>query len=431
MLLSGSAGAAAVLVAASGLFPPAAAAAPLDASVPNIVIILADDLGYADLGSYGAERIRTPRLDRMAAEGVRFTDFYAAAPVCSPSRAALLTGRYPIRSGVTRVLTPSSTGGLPAEELTLPELLREHGYATGIVGKWHLGHTRPFLPLQHGFDEFFGMPYSNDMKPLRLLEGNRLRRGDIPADATLTGRYTKQAVEFIRRHAAEPFFLYLAHSMPHYPVDAAARWRGSSRDGIYGDAVQELDWSVGRILDTLQQYGLDRRTAVFFTSDNGSWRGCSNCPFRGKKASTWEGGMRVPMVARYPGVFQAGTVIGRPAAGFDLFSTALDLAGVPSPRDRTIDGRSLLPWLQPPGDRPPAAPLLERPLFYYRQASLQAVRLGKWKLHVARDGWWEWIRGMEPELYDLAQDPGETTNLANDNPKIVGRLLDVIRRHSD
>ncbi len=401
----------------------------LFAAPPNIVIILADDLGYGDLGSYGARWIRTPQLDRMARQGVRFTNFYAPAPVCSPSRAALLTGRYPIRTGITRVLKPSSEFGLPAEEVTLAELLRQHGYRTGIIGKWHLGDRAPFLPLQHGFDEFFGMPYSNDMKPLRFLEGNRILQRETPADPLLTRRYTERAVDFIRRHAGVPFFLYLPHSMPHYPIDATAAWKGTSRDGIYGDVVQELDWSVGKVLDALRESGVERETAVFFTSDNGSWRQSSSHGLRGKKGSTWEGGMRVPLLVRFPGIFPEGRIADAPVMGFDLFTTVLELAGIDPPVDRIVDGLSLAPLLTDAMARPSDTDFSNRPLFFYRDESVLAVRLGKWKLHVARHSRWSGLRKIEPELFDLDTDPSESTDLAPEHPEIVQQLQRAIENH--
>ncbi len=388
--------------------------------LPNLVLIVADDLGWGDLGTQGARWIRTPNLDALATRGVRFTQAYSAAPVCSPSRAALLTGRYPIRTGITRVLKPHSLTGIGSQELTLAELLRQAGYATAIVGKWHLGDRHPYLPLQHGFDEFFGMPYSNDMKPLLFMEGNRVRKGDIPADPLLTRRYTERAVDFIRQHADRPFFLFLSHSMPHYPIDATASWKGSSRDGVYGDVVQELDWSVGEVVRALEETGLEGRTAVFFTSDNGSWRRRSNSGLRGKKGSTWEGGMRVPLLACFPGLFPAGRVMTDPVMGFDLFPTLLALAQREPPGDRPIDGIDLLPWLRQGSSEAPG--VRERALFYYRDETVQAVRVGAWKLHVARHGWWDRTRPIAPELYDLESDPGESRDLAAEYPQRVRAL---------
>ncbi len=391
---------------------------------PNLILILADDLGWGDLGSYGARGVETPHLDRMAAEGVRFTDFYSVAPICSPARAALLTGRYPRRVGISAVLRPGAAKGLPARELTLAELLRVAGYATGIVGKWHLGDQPKYLPASHGFDFYFGIPYSNDMMPLVYVRGDRVVEGEVPAQPLLTGRYTKEAKSFIRRHSEEPFFLFLSHSMPHLPLGASARWKGTSSSGIYGDVIQELDWSVGEILFELRRLGLDENTALFFTSDNGSWRGISNGILRGRKASTWEGGVRVPLLARYRGVFPAGREANDPGMIFDLFTTLLELAQIPIPEDRPIDGLSLMPQLrgQPDEDRTARTRAPDEPLFFFNHRSLDAVRVGPWKLHVGRGNRYFSSRDIPPELYNLIEDPGERMNLASQHPALVERL---------
>ncbi len=401
---------------------------PAAAETPNVVLIVADDLGYGDLGSYGARNVETPHLDRLAREGVRFTQAYSASPVCSPSRAALLTGRYPIRTGVTRVFTPRAAKGLPPRELTLAELLRRQGYRTGIVGKWHLGSRKPYLPLQQGFDEYFGMPYSNDMKPLRYLEGNEVVRGDIPSSALLTRRYTERAVEFIRSHAEERFFLYMPHSMPHYPIDAGADWKGTSRDGIYGDVIQELDWSVGELLRALRQAGIEDRTAIFFTSDNGSWRRASNGGLRGKKGSTWEGGMRVPLLIRYPDRVEGGRRVEEPVMGFDLFTTIVSLAGARLPRDRPIDGVDLLPLLADGGE---TSRFRQRPVLYYWREIPQAIRRGRWKLHRARRNLLGKSRPLMVELYDLESDPGESVDLAESHPEVAEELSRELDRMSE
>ncbi|MBW3629327.1 MAG: sulfatase [Gemmatimonadetes bacterium] len=358
---------------------------------PNVVVIFADDLGYGDLGAYGHPTIRTPRLDRMAAEGLKLTQFYTAESVCTPSRAALLTGRLPVRSGMAgdrlRVLFPNSLGGLPQSEITLPEALKERGYATAAIGKWHLGHLPEYLPTRHGFDQYFGIPYSNDMEskqrgdpPLPLMRGEQVV--EQPADqTTLTRRYTEEAIGFMRANRARPFFLYLPHTFPHVPLFASDEFRGRSPRGLYGDVVEEMDWSVGRILDALRDLGIAERTLVVFTSDNGPWltrglQGGSAGLLREGKGSTWEGGMRVPAIAWWPGTIAAGRVSESLASTMDLFPTALAMAGGAPPRDRVMDGVSLLPLLR--GERQPP----RDPVFFYRGTRLFAVRKGPWKAHL-------------------------------------------------
>ena len=412
-----------------------------DDARPNIVIVFADDLGYGDLGCYGHPTIRTPRLDRMAAEGLLFTSFYSAAPVCTPSRAALLTGRYPIRSGMAgnerRVLFPDSTTGIPADEVTLAEALADSGYATACVGKWHLGHLPEYLPTRNGFERYFGIPYSNDMRgrrwsPLPLVRDEETVETE-PDQAQLTVRYTEEAIEFIRQSAAaeRPFFLYLPHTMPHVPLFAAEPFAGQSPRGLYGDVVETIDWGMGQILDTLAELGLDEQTVVFFTSDNGPWlvrnlHGGSAGLLRGGKGSTWEGGMRVPGVARWPGTIAPGGRTTQLATTMDLYSTCLALAGVEVPTDRTVDGADLSALLR--GN----AQLPERPFFYYRGAELFAVRQGPWKLHVkTQAGYGQ----PEPEVHDppllfhLDHDPSERFNVAKQYTEVVEQLLAVIDAH--
>ena len=420
---------------------------------PNIVVIFADDLGYGDLGCYGSPTIRTPHLDRMASEGLRFTDFYSAAEVCTPSRAALLTGRYPIRSGMCgnrRVLFPNSKGGLPPGEVTIAEALKEQGYATAHIGKWHLGIHAGSRPLDQGFERSLGLPYSNDMdaradlpkgasgSPMPPPDGWNvplIRNGQIveqPADQTmLTKRYTAEAATYIREKKHAPFFLYFAHTFPHVPLFASPEFKGKSRAGIYGDAVEELDWSVGQVLDTLRREGLAERTLVFFSSDNGPWlimgdQGGSAGLLRDGKGSTWEGGMRVPGIAWWPGQIQPG-VTSELASTMDLFTTALALGGAPLPKDVTIDGRDLSPLLRQ------AQPPAEAPFFYYRGDKLAACRIGPWKAHFFTQTGYGQPKPEEhdpPLLFHLGLDPSEKRNVAAGHPDVIARIQAAVRAHT-
>ncbi|MGE3308730.1 MAG: sulfatase [Limisphaerales bacterium] len=433
------------------------AASAGNAGRPNFVVILADDLGYGDLGCYGHPTIRTPNLDRMAAEGMRFTDFYSAAEVCTPSRAALLTGRYAVRSGMAhdrfRVLRPRSTGRLPGSEMTLPQALKGVGYATGMVGKWHLGvwSIDPAgHPRRYGFDSFFGLPHSNDMDPAPGAPSGAPGRPDQdpawwnsplyrneeiesrPADQTqLTRLYTEEAQRFIRGHKDKPFFLYFAHSFPHVPLFASARFRGTSRRGLYGDVVEELDWSVGQILETLRTEGLATNTLVLFSSDNGPWlimdqQGGSAGLLRDGKGSTWEGGMRVPGIAWWPGTVRAGAVHAGFASLLDVFPTVLGFAGVVPPAERMLDGADIAGVLRGNEARP------ERAFFFYRGARIFAVRKDRWKMHLMTQ---KGYRQPAPEvhepplLFDLFADPGETFNVAGKHPEVVAGLMDDVRAH--
>jgi len=425
---------------------------------PNIVLIFCDDLGWADLGCFGAKGIRTPNIDRLAKEGTKFTSFYVAQPVCSASRAALLTGCYPNRLGIHGALGPQSRTALNTNEWTIARALKTQGYATAIFGKWHLGRPAEFLPLQYGFDEYFGLPYSNDMWPnhptakpgsyplLPLIEGDRVIE-TMPDQRLLTRRYTERAIQFIeRQQAQQPFFLYLAHSMPHVPLFASDPFMGKSSAGLYGDVVEEIDWSVGQILETLARRGLKENTWVIFTSDNGPWHVYGNHagsagPFREGKASVFEGGVRVPCVMRWPGKIPAGRVADQPLMTIDLFPTLARQAGAPLPPQR-IDGRDAWPLIS---GRPFARSPQEAYYFYYHQGDLQALRSGRWKLHLphtalalngktpGRDGQLvphDRIQ-MGVELYDLEADPGETRNLADRHPRTVRRLqrlADLARR---
>lgn len=425
-------------------------------SRPNIVIILADDLGYGDLGCYGHPSIRTPNLDRMAAEGMRFTDFYSTAEVCTPSRAALLTGRYPIRSGMChsqfRVLRRQAAGGLPAEEITIAEALKERGYATACIGKWHLGNYEnnpAHHPLRHGFDFYFGLPHSNDMNPAPDAPKGAPARLDQqpawwmaplyrneqclerPADqTTLTRRYTEQAVRFIEAHKREPFFLYFPHTFPHVPLFASDKFRTASRRGLYGDVVEELDWSVGQVLEAVRKSGLAKKTLVFFTSDNGPWltqglAGGSAGLLRDGKGSTWEGGMREPGIAWWPGRIQAGQINHELACTMDLFTTSLRLGGAKLPQDRLIDGVDMSPLLFKTG------PSQRTELLYYRGNELYAARTGSFKAHfITQPGYGrEKVAHEPPLLFDLAQDPSEEFNVATNHPTVLADIARLVEAH--
>lgn len=427
--------AAALLAAASAPFSePVRAQAPgAPARPPNVVVILADDLGYGDLGAYGHPLIRTPRLDALARDGVRLTSYYAGAPACTPARAALLTGKYPQRVGLGAVLGPEATIGIPAGELTLAEALKARGYQTAVVGKWHLGHaTAAHLPGGQGFDSWFGLPYSNDMippwvqttVPLRLFRNGSAIDGEVDQD-TLTERYTAEATAFIRGAAPKgPFFLYLPHSMPHLPIRASATFRGRSAAGLYGDVIEELDASTGAILDALAAAGVADHTIVVFTSDNGPWHDLparmlqkGNEPWhtgtagllRGAKASTWEGGVRVPALVRWPGVVPAGRVSGGMATAMDLYATIATAAGAALPPG--IDGHDLRAFLAGAAESP------TREFFYVNNRSVEGVREGPWKLRRRTDG-----SGSAPELFHLERDPSERYDVASKEPAVVGRL---------
>ena len=401
--------------------------------LPNIIIIFADDLGYGDLGCFGHPTIRTANLDRMAAEGMKLTQFYSAASVCTPSRAALLTGRLPIRNGMCsdkrRVLFPDSTGGLPQSEITTASALKTKGYATCCIGKWHLGHLPQYLPMRHGFDYYFGIPYSNDMKPTPLMENEKVI--EEPANqTTLTNRYTQKALTFIKQNKDKPFFLYFPHTFPHVPLFASKEFKNKSRRGIYGDVVEELDWSVGQILDTLRQLKLADNTIVFFTSDNGPWlirklHGGSAGLLRGGKGSTWEGGMRESCIAWWPGKIKPGSVNAELACTMDIFATCLDLANVPVPRDRVIDGVSMTPMLLDSGKS------TRDVMFYYRGRWLMAVRKGHWKAHfITQAGYERQPQKHDPPLlFHLDNDPSEKYNVANDHPQVLIDIKRELERH--
>jgi len=414
---------------------------------PNLVVIFTDDQGWADMGCQGAQGFETPHLDALSLEGVRCTNFYVSQPVCSASRAALLTGCYSNRVGISGALGPSSKIGISAAEQTLAELSKQAGHATAIFGKWHLGHLPQFLPQRHGFDEFYGIPYSNDMWPFH--PENPAAWGDLPTlegdqvvglntDQTrFTGDFTARAVSFIERHADKPFFLYLAHPMPHVPLHASADFVGGSQQGLYGDVIEEIDASVGAVVDALERTGNTQRTLVIYASDNGPWLSYGNHagstgPLREGKGTTFEGGVRVPCIWRWPGQLPAGRVCATPLMTIDVLPTWAGRLGQPLD-GQPIDGLDI--WDTLLGEEP----LPERPLFfYYGNNELQAMRRGRWKLHlphgyrsmgarpVGADGQpgkydYAWKTGLE--LYDLSTDIGESQDLATSRPAIVEALL--------
>ncbi len=427
---------------------PRPAAAPVER--PNFIVIFCDDLGYADIGPFGSAT-PTPHLDRLAREGMKFTSFYSAQAVCSAARAALLTGCYPNRVGIIGALGPNSKTGLHPDEVTLAEVLRQQGYATAIYGKWHLGDAPEFLPTRHGFDEFFGLPYSNDMwphhptngrnyPPLPLIENDRVAQF-MPDQEQLTTLCTERAVGFIERNAHRPFFLYLPHPMPHVPLFVSDKFKGRTGRGLYADVIAEIDWSVGRILEALQRHGLDERTMVIFTSDNGPWllygnHAGSATPLREGKATSFDGGVRVPMLARWPGRIPAGAVCHEPSATIDLFPTLARLAGTTAPQDRIIDGRDIRSLLAGrPGSRDP-----QHAYYFYWGRELHAVRSGSWKLHLShkypqpsppggegRPGAYA-TRETKLALFNLARDPREVEEVGAEHPAVVRRMLELAER---
>ena len=426
---------------------------------PNVILILADDLGYGDLGCYGHPRFKTPNLDRMAAEGAKLTQFNCPAPFCAPTRASLLTGRYPLRCGL--VANPAPDGGpqavglhLPESEITIAQLFKQAGYATGMVGKWHLGHAQAqWLPIHRGFDEYLGIPYSNDMRPVQLFEGDKPLEYPL-VQANLTQRYTARAVAFIEKHRSQPFFLYLAHAMPHKPLAPSEGYYQKSGAGLYGDVMNELDSSIGQVLAKLKELQIDDNTFVVFTSDNGAWFGGSCGGLRGMKGSSYEGGYRVPCIARWPGKIPANHVSAQPAVMMDLFATALKVANIQSPSDRVIDGRNILPLFTSAAASPHAV------ILGAQGPRLATVRDSRWKLHVIapRDGFMalykpgeRWIDPRGPDgvtilapyeqlqpsehpglrtgdspqamqLFDLQADPGEQHDVAAQHSSEVARL---------
>jgi arylsulfatase A-like enzyme len=422
---------------------PGLLAADEPAKKPNFVILFTDDQGYGDLGCYGSPDIKTPNLDRMAAEGMKFTDFYAQ-PICTPSRAALMTGCYPQRVGYGNGVENVKSGtGLNLDEITVAEVLKPAGYATGMVGKWHLGDAPKFQPIHQGFDSYFGVPYANNMKPFYYIRGDQ--RADEPLDqATLTQTFTRHAIDFITKNKDRPFFLYLAYTAPHGPLFPNAAFKGKSAGGAYGDVVEEVDASAGQVLDTLKKSGLDNNTLVFFTSDNGqapSKNSGSAGPLRGGKGSAWEGGSRVPCIFRWPGRIPSGKTCSAITATIDILPTFAKFAGAQAPTDRILDGCDISPLLLGQSTDSP-----HEYFFYFGFSSVvHAVRSGPWKL-VVRDPTAiygrkdtqpgdNWNRPPErtpllatPQLYNLHDDLGETTDVASQHPDVVKKLQSAIDR---
>ena len=420
---------------------------------PNIIIIFCDDLGYGDLGSYGHPTIRTPNLDTICNSGQKWTNFYAAASVCTPSRAGLLTGRLPIRNGmcsdVRRVLFPYSAGGLPEEEITIAEAVKTQDYATACIGKWHLGHLPRYLPTRHGFDYYFGIPYSNDMDNVSHLPGREafrnpkkeywnvplMRNEEIierPADqTTITKRYTQEAVEFIKKTKDKPFFLYLAHTMVHVPLFVSKDFQDKSIRGLYGDAVEEIDWGVGEILKTLDEEGKSSNTLLVFTSDNGPWlsyneQGGSAGLLKEGKGMTWEGGMREPTIFYWPGRIKPDVIMDI-GSTLDLFSTVCHLTGAKVPTDRIMDSENLLPVLL---NRESSS---RQTMFFYRGTQLYAVRKGSYKAHFITEFAYRADNEKQyhdpPLLYHLDHDPSEKYDISQDHPEIIADILKEVKRH--
>lgn len=401
---------------------------------PNIIIVFCDDLGYADIGPFGAKKHATPVLDQMAREGMRLTDFYSTCPVCTPSRSSLMTGCYPRRVNMhvdeqnLCVLFPAARKGLNPEEVTIAEVLKEQNYSTMCIGKWHLGDHPDFMPTNHGFDHYFGIPYSNDMTrkevPLPLVRDLTVIRDRVQKETTITAQYTSEAVKFIKSNSGNPFFLYLPHTAVHLPLVPGEKFKGSSEGGAYGDWVQEIDWSMGELFKTIKSEGIDKHTLVLFTSDNGSAREKqgSNLPLRGRKGRTDEGGMRVPCLVRWPGRIPAGSSSGALTCTMDLLPTAAAISGGTLPADRPIDGKNIWPILSGQAKGHP-----RDAFFYYQMDQLQAVRSGDWKLFLAMDSkkrnWGKPEGKKELALYNLARDIHEDNNVAAGHPEIVRRLI--------
>lgn len=421
-------------------------------SHPNFIIILADDMGYGDLGAFGHPSIKTPNLDKMASQGQKWTNFYVAAPVSTPSRAGLLTGRLPVRTGMSsekrRVLFPDSKGGLPANEITIASALKTSGYTTACIGKWHLGHLPQFSPKSHGFDYYFGIPYSNDMdkidgpdygeavtKPkIDYFNVPLMRNSEIierPADqTTITKRYTQEAINFIKQNKEKPFFLYLAHSMPHVPLFRSKEFENKSLRGIYGDVIEELDWSVGEIFSALKKNGLDDNTFVVFTSDNGPWltfneQGGSAGLLSGGKGGTYEGGMREPAIFWWPGKIKPGVIMDM-ATTMDLLPTFCSLVKVNLPNDRVFDGFDITPVMFGTGPDPRDI------VYYYRDTQVYAIRKGAYKAHfITQPEYGSEIKTVQnpPLLFNLNVDPSEKYNIADKHPEVIVEIKKILQEH--
>lgn len=432
---------------------------------PNVIVIYCDDLGYGDLGCYGNKAIRTPNIDALARDGIRLTNYYACNAVCAPSRAGLLTGRYPLRTGIignpypvdyplmrkiekkiAYIFTPLGSAdlhenyvaaGISDKEITIAEALKIAGYRTGMVGKWHLGdYSRDpkFNPLRHGFDQYFGVPHSNDMEPCPLYRNETQLEADIGENqARLTGIYTEEALVFIKKSKDRPFFLYFAHTFPHQPLYASEKFLGKSKAGKFGDAVEEIDWSVGEIIKALRQQNLEKNTLIFFTSDNGPWYEGSPGGLRGRKGQSYEGGFRVPFMAKWPGRIMSGTVSSEPAINLDIFPTLLSLAGIEHPSDRIIDGKNIEGLLS---GRNPQSP--HEAIYFYHYDRLEGVRSGRWK-YFRKLNRYVWpvpldaeslpdalgkktLGNRAPLLYDIYTDPGENYNVIDTYPDVAKRM---------
>jgi len=402
---------------------------------PNIVYIFADDLGYGDLSCYGAKDINTPNIDQIAKEGIKFTEFYSASSVCSPSRAALLTGRYPQRMGINTVFFSESFTGIPDKEITIPEILKEKGYATGIVGKWHLGHHSNYLPLQHGFDEYFGIPYSNDMESVVYMRGNEVESYKVKQQY-ITKTYTKEAQKFITKNKDNSFFLYIAHSMPHVPLYASEEFIGTSKRGLYGDVVQELDWSVGQILKSLREHGILENTLIVFSSDNGPWLamkedGGSAGDLREGKTFTFDGGMKVPTVAMWKNRIPQGIINTEVASQMDWFPTIANITGSSIPKGLVIDGLDISKVLTDKGNRK------NSDLLFLDGKQLQGYRSGQWKVKLPYKGfrgnkWKQFVKAHDTLLFNLNTDPGEKNNLFEKYPEKAKEILkEMIEKYQD
>ena len=402
-----------------------ASVTPASERPPNIILVLADDLGYGDLGSFGSTHIRTPHLDEMARQGARLTSFYASGSNCTPSRAGLMTGRYAIRSGLAhQVIFVHDEHGLPVAETTIAEMLKPLGYRTVVIGKWHLGHTPRHWPTSHGFDYFFGLPYSNNQTPLALYRNSRIIEEPV-RQAALTERYTAEAIRFMEEHRDRPFFIYLSHTAPHVPLHVSENFAGKSRAGLYGDAVESLDWSTGKLLNAVQRLGLDEQTLVIFTSDNGPYPQGSTGGLRGTKGTPWEGGYRVPFIARRPGHIPAGVMSDGIAMNIDLLPTLATISGTRLPAGLKLDGRDIGELLRGGSESPHDV------LYYFSDERIAALRTPNWKMMIQAR-----YRGIDRRLpdhdvmllFDMRRDPQERYSMAAHRPDKWRELQELLAR---